>query len=183
MDYREEFLSTLDNVTIYTNSAVKIDLEDLKRFFKNARIEGRKIFFIGNGGSTAIAEHMTVDYLKNGRMHTVNLFAAATLTCLSNDFGYEHVFSKQLEFMAQSGDILVAISSSGNSPNIVNAVNKARELKMKILTLSGFDPDNKISKAGDYNLHVPSHRYGIVESIHNLILQQILDEINAEEVN
>ena len=183
MDYREEFLSTLNDIMICTDSGEKSDLEDLKKFFKSARREGNKIFFIGNGGSTAIAEHMTTDYLKNGHMKTVNLFATATLTCLSNDFGYEHVFSKQLEFMAQSGDVLVAISSSGNSPNILNAVNKAREMKMKILTLSGFDSDNKISKAGDYNLHVPSHRYGIVESIHNLILQQILDEINAEEVN
>ena len=181
MDYQKKLFDTLEKSSVQSNIGNKFDIEDLKNIFKTAKKNSHQIFFIGNGGSAAIAEHMSVDFLKNGRMRTVSMFAPPTLTCLANDYGYEYVFSKQLEFLANENDLLVAISSSGNSPNIVNAVNKAIELKMKVLTFSGFDSDNKISHSGDYNLYVPSHEYGTVESIHNLILQQIVDEIKSEE--
>ena len=183
MNYRETLLKALDSTLIYSLDGKTVKLEILKNVFRTVREERVHVFFIGNGGSAAIAEHMTTDYLKNGHIRTLNLLAAPTLTCLSNDFGYEYVFSKQLEINASKGDLLVAISSSGNSQNIVNAVFEARKREMKVLTFSGFDSNNKISSLGDYNVHVPSFEYGIVESIHNLILQQILDEINMEEMN
>jgi D-sedoheptulose 7-phosphate isomerase len=135
------------------------------------------VFFIGNGGSAGIAMHMTVDFLKNGGMRTHGMHDPAVLTCLANDFGYEHVFSKQLEIVAGRGDLLVAISSSGESENIINAVLVAHEKDCKVLTLSGFQPDNRLRQLGDYNIYVPSMEYGIVESIHNLLLQQIVDEM------
>ena len=108
----------------------------------------------------------------------------ATLTCLGNDYGYEHVFSKQLEIVTESGDLLVAISSSGESENIINAVLIAHKTGCKILTLSGFQPDNRLRQLGDYNIYVPSMEYGIVESVHNIILQEAVDvlmEENEEE--
>ena len=133
------------------------------------------LYFIGNGGSAGIAMHMTTDFLKNGGMRTHGMHDPATLTCLGNDFGYEHVFDKQLEIVSMSGDILVAISSSGNSPNIVNAVRIAKEKSCTVITLSGFKEDNAIRQMGNYNLYVPSMEYGIVESVHNIVLQQIVD--------
>lgn len=139
------------------------------------------IFFIGNGGSAGIAVHMTTDYLKNGGMKTHGMLDASTVTCLGNDFGYEHIFSKQLEIVAEQGDLLVAISSSGNSSNIINAVNVAREKGCEVITFSGFKEDNKLRQLGDYNIYIPSSEYGIVESIHNMILQQIVDEIVAKD--
>lgn len=141
----------------------------------------KMLYFIGNGGSAGIAMHMTTDFLKNGRMKTHSLHDPATLTCLGNDYGYEYVFSKQLEIVAEKGDLLVAISSSGNSANIINAVDVAREKGCHIITLSGFEPDNKLRQLGDINIYVPSMEYGIVESIHNLILQQIVDELMVQE--
>lgn len=154
-------------------------IEDLTAFMRRIRKEKKKIFFIGNGGSAGIAVHMTADFLKNGRMRAVDLYGAATLTCLGNDYGYEYVFSKQLELLADAGDVLVAISSSGNSPNILRAADVVRSVGGIIVTFTGFDADNRLRARGDRNLYVPCGEYGIVESIHNQILQQVVDEMLA----
>ena len=143
--------------------------------FRQIRKERHMIYFIGNGGSAGIAIHMTSDFLKNGGMRTHSMHDAATITCLGNDFGYEYIFSKQLEVIAEPGDMLVAISSSGNSPNIIRAVEMAKEKKCEVVTLSGFRSNNRLRGLGDYNIYVPIEEYGIVESIHNMILQQIVD--------
>lgn len=153
--------------------------EDLPLLMRQVRAERRQLFFVGNGGSAGIAVHMTADFLKNGRMRAVNLYGPATLTCLGNDYGYEYVFSKQLELLADRGDMLVAISSSGNSPNILRAAETVRAAGGMIVTFTGFRPDNRLRTMGDRNLYVPSMAYGIVESIHNQILQQVVDEIMA----
>lgn len=136
-----------------------------------------QLFFIGNGGSSAIASHMTADFMKNGGMNTYSLYDNAVTTCMGNDYGYEYIFSKPLEFLIKPEDLLVAISSSGNSQNILNAAEVARKRKASIITLTGFRADNKLKRLGDINIYVPSEKYGLVESIHNMILQQIVDEI------
>ena len=100
---------------------------------------------------------------------------AALLTCMSNDFGYPEVFSKPVALYADPGDILIAISSSGKSINILNAVKAAREKKCCIITLSGFEADNPLRKSGDYNFYVPSHEYGYVELTHGVLCHSILD--------
>ena len=152
-------------------------IEQMAGLFKTKREEKARVFFIGNGGSAAIAGHMTADYLKNGAMRVCSLYNASVLTCLGNDYGYEFVFSKQLEMMMEKGDLLVAISSSGNSPNIIRAIQTAHELGGMVITLTGFSPENTARMLGDVNLYVPSNSYGMVESLHNLMLQQIVDEL------
>lgn len=145
--------------------------------FMQTRQNRGKLFFIGNGGSAAIASHMTADFMKNGRMRAISLYDASILTCLGNDCGYEQVFAESLEMLAEDGDLLVAVSSSGNSPNIVQAIETARKNTMSVITFSGFRPDNRIRSMGDYNIYVPVEHYGMVESIHTLLLQQIADEL------
>lgn len=140
-----------------------------------------KIFFIGNGGSAAIASHMTADYMKNGGMNTYCLYDNAVITCMGNDYGYDYIFSKPMEFMVDKNDLVVAISSSGNSENIINAILTAKDKKAKVITFTGFCPDNKVKQMGDINIYVPVKKYGIVESIHNLILQQIVDLIMEQD--
>ena len=140
------------------------------------------VYFIGNGGSAGIAIHMTSDFLKNGGMRTHSMHDPATITCLGNDFGYNHIFSKQLECMVVPGDLLVAISSSGNSPNIIHAVKTAHQRSCLVLTLSGFKQENKLRALGEYNIYVPLESYGIVESLHNMILQQLVDELMDAEL-
>lgn len=120
---------------------------------------------------------MTADFMKNGGMNTYSLYDNAVTTCMGNDYGYEFIFSKPMKFLLREGDLVVAISSSGNSQNIVNAIGIARQKKAEIITLTGFKPDNRVKGMGDINIYVPCEKYGIVESIHNLILQQIVDLI------
>ena len=159
----------------------RLSYEKIKDSIINTLVDIRvlkgKIFFIGNGGSAGISMHMAADFLKNGRVRTHSMHDPATLTCLANDFGYENVFSKQLEMAAEKGDMLVAISSSGRSENILRAVQVARNMGCHIVTFSGFAADNPLRRLGDFNVYVPCDSYGIVESIHQLILQQIVDEL------
>lgn len=140
-------------------------------------VHGKTTFFIGNGGSAAIASHMTADFMKNGGMKTYSLYDNSVTTCMGNDYGYEYIFSRPLEFLLNEDDLLVAISSSGNSANIINAVNIAQEKHANIITFSGFKDDNKLKKMGKWNVYVPKEHYGMVESIHIVILQQIVDMI------
>jgi len=146
------------------------------RFTEHKRAHSQ-VFFIGNGGSAAIASHMTADFMKNGGMRTYSLYDNAVTTCMGNDYGYEYVFSRPLEFLTNPGDLLVAISSSGNSKNIVHAIRAAQGKGASIITFTGFQPDNQARRLGDLNVYVPAEKYGIVESIHNLILQQVVDTI------
>src|SRR6516165_12135195 len=136
---------------------------------------GDKIIFAGNGGSAAIASHMATDYSKNGGMRAWAMNDGSMLTCLANDYGYEHVFAKQIEFHGRQGDLLVAISSSGRSPNILAAVRVARRLGCTVLTMSGFQPDNPLRSTGDMNLYLASQAYGYVEVGHLALCHAIVD--------
>lgn len=127
---------------------------------------GNKIMFIGNGGSAAISSHLAIDYLKNGGMRAMALNDAATLTALGNDLGYDKVFATQLKLHALPGDLLVAISSSGRSANILNAVEAARTKDCRIITFSGFSEDNPLRRCGDVNFYINSGQYGFVEVGH-----------------
>ncbi len=148
----------------------------LKTFFEHKEMESR-LFFIGNGGSAAIASHMTADFMKNGGMNTYSLYDNAVATCMGNDYGYEFIFSRPMEFLVKENDLIVAISSSGNSQNIVRAIETTKNRKASVITFTGFSRENSVKKMGDINVYVPSNKYGMVESIHNLILQQIVDMI------
>lgn len=136
---------------------------------------GNRIFFVGNGGSAAICSHLATDYSKNGGMRSSAMNDAPALTCLGNDFGYEHIFEKQLEWHARPKDTLVAISSSGRSQNILNAVKASRERDCTVYTFSGFDADNPLRLLGDLNIHLASHEYGFVEVGHLALLHSVLD--------
>ncbi len=137
---------------------------------------GGKILFIGNGGSAAIASHQAVDYWRNGGLAALAFNDASLLTCISNDFGYERVFAEPIVRFAREGDVLVAISSSGRSANILNGVEAARKADCRVITLSGFSSDNPLRALGDLNFYVPSDSYGIVEITHLSLLHGVLEE-------
>lgn len=181
-EYISELIEKLENTEIWNGIIGKCDSYDegmklLADTFTRYKEKQAQLFFIGNGGSSAIASHMTADFMKNGGMKTYSLYDNAVATCMGNDYGYAHIFSKPMEFLVREGDLVVAISSSGNSPNIINAIETAKQKKATVITLTGFRPDNKAKQMGDINIYIPCEKYGIVESIHNLILQQIADMI------
>jgi D-sedoheptulose 7-phosphate isomerase len=137
--------------------------------------EKARVFFIGNGGSAGICSHQATDWMRNGGFSALALNDGAALTCLGNDLGFEQVFARQIEMHGRPGDLLIAISSSGNSPNILRGVEAARAAGLHVLTLSGFKPDNKLRRLGDVNFYVPSERYGWVEISHLALCHAILD--------
>lgn len=142
---------------------------------------GGKIMFIGNGGSAAIASHFALDYWHAGGVRALSFNDGSQLTCLSNDHGYDQVFALPVRKFADPNDILVAISSSGRSPNILYAVRAAREKGCKVLTLSGFGNDNPLRRLGNVNFYLPISHYGYVESAHAVILHCILDTREREQ--
>lgn len=139
---------------------------------------GRKVMFIGNGGSAAIASHQALDYWRNGGMRAVAFNDPVLLTCLGNDFGYPTVFERAIDMFADPGDVLAAISSSGRSENILRGARKAREKRCVVVTMSGFDADNPLRALGDLNFYVPARSYGAVEIAHLSLCHCILDTIH-----
>ena len=140
-----------------------------------AQADGNKVILIGNGGSAAICSHQAIEFLKNGGIRALALNDGASLTALANDFGYANVFAEQIKMIGLPGDLLIAISSSGQSTNILKGVEVARAHGIKVATFSGFKPDNLLRGRGDVNFYVASDQYGFVEIAHHALIQAILD--------
>ena len=164
-----------DNFNIYEG------IEKVAQTILTQSMNGKKLMFIGNGASAAISSHMATDYWKNGSVRSLAFNDSSLLTCISNDYGYRHVFEKPIEMFADAGDILIAISSSGKSENILRAVEAAISFKCKVVTFSGFKNDNPLRTMGDYNFYVSSPSYGPVEIIHLTLCHCICDAIIQEK--
>ena len=122
-----------------------------------------------------MASHVTVDFTKGAGIRAVNFNEADLLTCFANDYGYEFWVAKALEFYADSVDLAILISSSGQSPNMLNGAKQAKEMNLTTITLSGFRSDNLLKTLGDVNLWVDSTSYNIVEMTHHVWLLAIID--------
>ena len=175
----------------YTKSYFKVinNSQNLKKILVIANIlnkmnKKKKIIILGNGGSSAIASHFTVDLIKNTNLKCINFSDHSLITCFANDYGYENWIEKCIEFYGEKGDILIAISSSGKSKNILNGVKYAKKkFFSKIITLSGFDKKNPLKKTGDLNIWVDSKVYNIVENAHQYFLLTCIDLINYKRIN
>ena len=137
---------------------------------------------IGNGGSSAIASHAIVDFTKQAGVRSVNFNDPSLITCFANDYGYDQWLKMAIKNYSEKDDVLIAISSSGNSENIVQAINEASKKFIKIITFTGFDKDNRVKQLGDVNFWLDSRAYNIVENTHQIWLLAICDLIvgNAE---
>ena len=136
----------------------------------------KKILIFGNGGSAAIASHFSVDLTKNAGVRCLNFNEADLITCFANDYGFEHWVEKAIDFYGDEGDLLIVISSSGRSQNMLNGVKAARNGNFKsVVTLSGFAEDNPLNQLGDINLWLDSKAYNFVENIHQAWLLTIVD--------
>lgn len=142
-----------------------------------ARDRDRKIIIAGNGASAAIASHVSVDLTKAGGIRTINFNEPDLITCFANDYGYENWIARAVEFYGDAGDVAVFISSSGRSPNVVNAAVCARDRGLRVVTLSGFDADNPLRRLGELNLWVDSRSYNIIETTHQSWLLAAVDNI------
>lgn len=141
--------------------------------------ERRIALLAGNGGSAAIVAHMQVDLCNSVGMRAMVFHDPSCLTCYANDHGYEQAFAIPAGNWAEPGGLMVAVSSSGASPNILAAVEAARQGGMTVLTMSGFSPDNPLRRLGDLNFHVASQSYGLVETAHSCLAHYITDAAAA----
>ena len=147
---------------------------------KGVREKRRTVFLIGNGASASLASHMGADLAKNAHVHTQVFTDLALVTAVSNDLGYDCVFTEPLRRMAGRGDMLVAISSSGRSPNVLSAANSGREMGLIVVTLTGADPENPLRARGDLNAYVPAGTYGQAETCHGALLHHWMDMVDLE---
>jgi D-sedoheptulose 7-phosphate isomerase len=137
---------------------------------------GHQIYLIGNGASAAMASHFAADACKNGGLSASTFNEPALLTATANDVAFDEVFALPLSRVARKGDLLIAISSSGSSANILRAIEAARVLDMTVVTLTARSADNPARQGGDLNFYVPAPRYGWAECAHELLLHYWLDQ-------
>jgi D-sedoheptulose 7-phosphate isomerase len=168
----ESYYNKINNKLIDVSSSSLIEAALL---IENVEKTSGKVILVGNGGSASIASHVSIDFTKAANIRSINFNEASLLTCFANDYGYENWASNALNFYADSNDIAILISSSGQSKNIINAADKAKKIGLPIITLSGFLESNPLRKMGDVNLWVNSSEYNIVESVHQVWLLSIVD--------
>jgi D-sedoheptulose 7-phosphate isomerase len=137
--------------------------------------KGGTFFFCGNGASCTMAEHLSHDCFQNADMKTYTISETSHITAISNDISYEDVFAYRIGKVGAGDDVLITISSSGNSPNVIKAIETARGKGMFVVTVSGKSEDNKSRQLGDLNFYVPLPTYGLVESAHAVLLHALLD--------
>ena len=158
------------------NQALKSAHEYILKTRQNSGI----VYVVGNGGSAGIASHFSNDLMKALQVPSQTFYDSNLLTCLANDIGYQNVFSYPLEQMLKPQDLLVTISSSGKSANILNAATTARTRGATLMTLSGFNATNPLRSMGELNFWIDRKDYGLVETAHFFLLHTIIDSWNKQ---
>ena len=176
-DFVKQYLDDFSSL-VKPNEDLLNKIITAKDVLLKAKKNNRKIMIFGNGGSAAIASHVSVDLTKNAKIRCANYNEADLITCFSNDYGYEKWIEKTIEFYGDNQDVLILISSSGRSKNMINACKAAKGKKIeKIITFTGHDKNNPLSKLGDLNFWINSKAYNFVENTHQLWLLTICDLI------
>ena len=165
----------LEYQRLLANPAIPDLITRLKDRLAEARDAGRKIMLAGNGASASTASHLATDFSKQGRVRAMAFNDASLITALSNDCGYENWITKAVEIYADPRDILVLISSSGRSPNVVKAAHEAKARGLYVAAFTGFAADNPLGAAADLNFWVDSRAYNIVECTHMILLAGVVD--------
>ena len=134
-----------------------------------------KVYIVGNGGSASIASHVSVDFAKVARVPSSTFNNSNLTTCFANDYGYENWVVEAIKAYTNINDLIILISSSGTSKNIVNAAQYCKDNNIDLITLSGFTKDNPLSTLGNVNFHIESTEYNYIEMSHHIILVALVD--------
>ncbi len=171
------FKNYLNKFSEILNDYYYQDFLEIVKIIHETKKNNGKVILVGNGGSAAMASHVSVDLTKLCNIRAINFNEADLITCFANDYGYENWVKKALSFYAEKNDLVVCISSSGMSKNIINGAKQARKLGCKVVTLTGFNKSNKLKKTGHVNLWLDSKNYNIIEMTHHTWLLAIVDYI------
>ena len=180
MDSKEFLTSYLNDFSDLVKPDKKTinQLLEVAVLLKEIHSQKKKVIIFGNGGSAAISSHFSVDLTKNAGLRCINCNEADLITCFANDYGFERWVEKAVDFYGDAGDLLIVISSSGSSKNMLNGVKAARNGNFRaVVTLSGFAENNPLRQLGDINLWINSRAYNFVENIHQVWLLAIVDLI------
>ena len=175
------FDSYFDAVSDCVHSVNKPLLYEASSLISSVSSQGGKVILAGNGGSAAIASHVSVDLVKVAGVRAVCFNEPALITCFANDFGYEHWLEKALDYYADRADLVLLISSGGTSRNILNGARKAKELGLPLITFSGFSNNNPLRAAGDLNFWADSDTYTVVEMAHHVWLLSLSAKLAADQ--
>ncbi len=178
LNYVSSIEHLLSSCIVTDKDGMKIDMDTALRWWRNTALACKshgEIVFIGNGASASIASHCAADIMKNARIRTRLFTDLSLLTAMGNDEGYENVFMIPIQICMKKSHLLVAISSSGQSANILNGVYAAQKKGVSVMTLSAFNENNPLRKTGDCNIFVNTNSYGLAESCHAAILHCCID--------
>jgi D-sedoheptulose 7-phosphate isomerase len=177
--YFAEFSRVLERVAVTNREGAELPADDgiaaVIELIVTLKHQGGKVLLIGNGGSAAIVSHMHNDLCKALGVRAMVFNEAPLLTALANDEGYPEVFHRPIQLWADRHDVLISVSSAGESENIVRAAALARDKGCKVVTFSGFKPTNRLRQLGDLNVYVPASTYGYVEMAHSVIAHCVTD--------
>ena len=176
LTFLKNYLKDLSEL-IKPNDKLVNKLFQVKNIFCGTSKKKGKILIFGNGGSAAIASHVSVDLTKNANIRAVNFNESDLITCFSNDYGYERWIEKAVDFYADKNDTLVLISSSGKSKNMINACKAAKRKKIKVISFTGHAKNNPLSKVADLSLWINSKAYNFIENTHQIWLLTVCDLI------
>lgn len=163
---------------ISSNKFLIENLQKLKKDILNCKKKRKKVIIFGNGGSAAIASHFALDLTNVGRVRCVNFSDPSLITCFANDYGFDNWIHKAIDFYADRDDLLILISSSGMSKNMINAVKNSKVKFSSIVTFTGFAEKNDLKKLGNLSFYVNSNVYNIVENIHQIWLLSVVDSLS-----
>jgi D-sedoheptulose 7-phosphate isomerase len=173
-NYCSEINAALNGMKATEGAGRELDSDSAFSLLFNRTISckerGGDLYFCGNGASATMASHTVADLTKNGHLRARQLADPALLTAIGNDICFEEVFALPVQRYMAKYDILVIISSSGRSPNVLAAARAGREVGGYVVTLTGFDEDNTLRALGDLNFYIPACSYGLVESCHAALL-------------
>jgi D-sedoheptulose 7-phosphate isomerase len=162
---------------LFSDNSLINNLQNLKEKILDCKKNKKKIIIFGNGGSAAIASHFALDLTNVAKIRCINFSDSSLITCFSNDYGFDNWIYKALDLYADPGDLLILISSSGMSKNMINAVKKSKIRFSSVITFTGFGRNNNLKKIGDLSFFVDSFVYNIVENIHQIWLLSIVDSL------
>ena len=174
--FLDKYFDDFKELININSDEIKKKLISLKKIFITTKQNKKKILIFGNGGSAAIASHFSIDLTKNAKIRCTNYNESDLITCFSNDYGYERWVEMAIKYYGNKGDVLIVISSSGKSKNIINGCIAAKKKKfLKIITLTGHSMNNPVKKLGDINLWINSKAYNYIENIHQFWLLSLVD--------
>ena len=151
-------------------------LETLLQIWSRQIARDRSVFWVGNGGSAALVSHLSQDLINQCGIRSLTFNDPSLITCMSNDYGYEQVFKRPLLALAGEQDVLMAVSSSGTSKNIVNTARAALDMGMEVVTFSAFSADNHLHKLqSTLSFHTPTETYGHAELTHEALIHAAVD--------